>query len=317
MQTFYTETLYEIITILEQKIKPLEPQEITRFKVLNPDTKSNLYNGEYVDNNNKKYIYRGYKTWIDLAHMLKCKMLTPVVEDKNLIIISYQKLNTEKSFHNQQNDTEQKYGNNSIFSQINKNEEAGFLYYYQQSLKNIDLKKRYKILNLGINNAHEFESLLQIDKDFDKKELVGIDYCSSAIKEAKNKFAKHNNVKFYTHDINDLHSLNLGKFDLIITIGTLQSSNIKFNATFMSIVQNYLKKDGAMIIGFVNCRWIDTQMIYGAKVKNYPFSELGLLYKDVMFCKKYLQQKQYRVTITGKDYIFLSATSIQKTDKSQ
>jgi len=80
----------------------------------------------------------------------------------------------------------------------------------------------------------------------------------------------------------------------------------------MSIVQNQLKKNGSMILGFPNCRWIDGEMVYGARVKNYPFSEMGLLYKDVIFSKKYLQQKKFRVTITGKDYIFLTATSIIK-----
>ncbi|MEA3289058.1 MAG: methyltransferase, partial [Campylobacterota bacterium] len=45
---------------------------------------------------------------------------------------------------------------------------------------------------------------------------------------------------------------------------------------------------------------------------NYNFSEMSILYKDVQFCKKYLQQKKFRVTITGKDYIFLTATSIRK-----
>ncbi|MEA2019584.1 MAG: methyltransferase, partial [Campylobacterota bacterium] len=40
--------------------------------------------------------------------------------------------------------------------------------------------------------------------------------------------------------------------------------------------------------------------------------EMSNLYKDVNFCKKYLQQKKFRVTITGKDYIFLTATSIRK-----
>ena len=67
-----------------------------------------------------------------------------------------------------------------------------------------------------------------------------------------------------------------------------------------------------MILGFPNCRWIDGEMIYGAKAKNYAFPEMSLLYKDVHFCKKYLQQKKFRVTVTGKNYIFLTATSIRK-----
>ena len=80
----------------------------------------------------------------------------------------------------------------------------------------------------------------------------------------------------------------------------------------MSIVQNQLSKNGAIILAWPNCRWIDTEMIYGAKMKNYSFSEMSNLYKDVNFAKKYLQQKKFRVTITGKDYIFITATSIRK-----
>jgi hypothetical protein len=78
----------------------------------------------------------------------------------------------------------------------------------------------------------------------------------------------------------------------------------------MNIYQNYLLKGGAMILGFPNCRWIDGEMIYGAKAPNYKFNEMGLVLKDIYFCKKYLQQKGYRVVITGKDYLFLSARKI-------
>jgi hypothetical protein len=80
----------------------------------------------------------------------------------------------------------------------------------------------------------------------------------------------------------------------------------------MSIVQKQLSRKGAIILAWPNCRWVDGEMIYGAKMKNYPFSEMSNLYKDVNFAKKYLQQKQFRVTVTGKDYIFVTATSIRK-----
>jgi hypothetical protein len=112
-------------------------------------------------------------------------------------------------------------------------------------------------------------------------------------------------------DINELESLYIGKFDLIITIGTLQSSNINFKERFMYIVQNHLNKDGAMILGFPNCRWIDGTIVYGAMAKNYPFSEMSLLIKDIHFCKKYLQQKKFRVMVMGREYIFLVARSIR------
>ena len=315
MLKFTTQTMFEIINILQKKINSINPKDIIEFEILNPDIASSTYAGNIIENS----IYRSFKSWTNLADILKCKILTPKELNPHAVLIRYEKLNEDVSFHKNSNTPEFKYGSNSIFSKIYKNEEPSFLHYYKQALKNVNIDKRIRVLNLGVNSGDEFELIKQYSSNFKNLELVGIDYCESAINEAKEKFsacgstsAGYGNVQFYTHDINDLASLNLGKFDLIISIGTLQSSNLEFNPLFMSIVQNQLKKDGAMILGFPNCRWLDGEMIYGARVKNYPFSEMGLLYKDVIFCKKYLQQKKFRVTITGKDYIFLTATSIRK-----
>ena len=312
MQKFTTHTMLEITNILENSLSCLNSKEILEFEVLNPDTFTSTYAGNTIVIENQTYIYRGFKSWVDLATLFHCKILTPLVKNENIVIIRFEKLNQDISFHKAEINKEEKYGEESIFCEIHKMQEPAFLYYYKQALKNVNVDKRIRILNLGVNSGDEFELIQQYSKNFENLELVGIDYCESAIQKAKNKFTGSKNISFYTHDINDLESLNLGKFNLIISIGTLQSSNLEFNSLFMSIVQNQLQKDGAIVLGFPNCRWIDGEMIYGAKVKNYPFSEMGLLYKDVIFSKKYLQQKKFRVTITGKEYIFLTATSIRK-----
>jgi len=310
MLNFTKEAMLHIITTLKDKLNHLNTKEIVEFEVINPDRFTSTYAGNIVTIDEQKYIYRGYKAWIDLAQTLHCKMLTPIIKSHNTVIIRYEKLNADESFHKSIADKEEKYGTESIFNEIHKNEEPAFIAHYLKALQNANINRRTRVLNLGVNSGDEFEIIQKYATNFENLELIGIDYCSSAINAAKEKFKAFKNISFYTHDINDLSSLNLEKFDLIISIGTLQSSNLEFNPLFMSIVQNQLKRDGAMILGFPNCRWIDGEMIYGARVKNYPFSEMGLLYKDVIFCKKYLQQKKFRVTITGKDYIFLTATSI-------
>jgi SAM-dependent methyltransferase len=304
--------MLEIITTLQQQIDSLNNKEVISFSAFNPDLKTSIYSGTTLIIDNKKYIYRGYKAWVDLAHSLHCRMLTPIVSSKYEVTIRFEKLNSDDSFHTQIVDKEEKYGVNSIFSKIYKNEESSFLLHYLKALQNVDINRRKRVLNLGVNSGDEFEVIKEYASQFKNLEIVGVDYSKSAIESAKERFKNDANITFYQHDINELASLKLGEFDLIITIGTLQSSNLEFNPLLMSIVQNQLKRDGAIIIGFPNCRWVDGEMIYGAKVKNYPFSEMGLLYKDVIFSKKYLQQKKFRVTITGKDYIFITATSIKK-----
>lgn len=289
---FTNETLDAILNTLGKCIEEMSYNTILEF---------------YTPNDNMKY-------WVEIADILKCKMLFPKIDDNNIILIRYQKLNQLESFHNNNSSDkiELKYGIDSTFSTINKLNEPSFLYYYKQALNNVNINKRIRILNLGINSGDEFEVIKNYATNFTNLELIGIDYCASAINSAKEKFSNYSNISFVTADINELDRLNLGVFDLIITIGTLQSTSLNFKIIFQSIIQNLLNKNGSIILGFPNCRWIDNNMVYGAKAPNYKFSEMSILYNDVIFCKKYLQQKKFRVTITGKEYIFLTATSIRK-----
>ncbi|MFA6195095.1 MAG: class I SAM-dependent methyltransferase [Sulfurimonas sp.] len=312
MYKFTSQSMYEILHILQNTLTTTSVKEILKFEVLNPDFDTSAYAGTSIIVEDAEYIYRGYKAWTDLAEILQCKMLTPTCQTPDFVTIRFQKLNSDDSFHKSLDAKEEKYGATSSFSQIHKNEEPAFLAHYLKALQNVTINKRLRVLNLGVNSGDEFEVIQKYATNFENMELIGIDYCASAIEEAQKKFSACGNILFHTHDINDLASLNLGTFDLILSIGTLQSSNLEFNPLFMSLVQNYLKKDGAMILGFPNCRWIDGAMVYGAKAKHYAFSEMSNLYKDAVFCKKYLQQKKFRVTLTGKEYIFLTATSIRK-----
>jgi 2-polyprenyl-3-methyl-5-hydroxy-6-metoxy-1,4-benzoquinol methylase len=302
---FTTQTLQEIMPLLEDI---LQTQTKIYFEVLNPDL-FHAYAGSEVKRGGITYIYRGLKSWIDLAEILHCKMHVPERMTEDTLRITYQKLSSD-SFHADAKQ-EEKYGIDSTFAEIHKMQEPAFFHYYRQALQNVTLSKRKSILNLGVNRADEFTVIKAcLSKEaYESTHFVGIDHCKSAISYAKREFPE-NNVHFYAKDLNEMNSLNLGKFDLLISIGTLQSPSINFKPFFMQLVQNYLNKDAAIILGFPNSRWIDTEMIYGAKVPNYAMSELGHLFSDVMFCKKYLQQKRYRVTITGKHYIFLTATKI-------
>jgi len=249
------------------------------------------------------------KSWINLAEILHCKLLTPKILDNNLVELSFLKLNKNFSFHNTKtDDITEKYGVESLFFKIDKLQEPSFLLNYKRALEEVNIKNRLNILNLGINRADEFKLIkeLLIKEQFNNLNLYGIDHSKSAIEYAK-KSLNSQNIKLFTHDINVIDELNLPKMDLIISIGTLQSPNINYKPFLMKLTQEYLKQKSALILGFPNGRWIDGELIYGAKVKNYSYSELSLLFNDVIFAKKYLQQKKFKVTITGKEYIFITA----------
>jgi len=239
-------------------------------------------------------------------------MLTPKTINDHQVELTFQKLNVENSFHSAPIEKrEEKYGTESKFFNINKNEEPTFLLAYKKALEAVKIENRKHILNLGINKGDEFELVEQLleKEKFNSIKFIGVDHSETALAFAKKRFPK-DNLKFYQHDISKLSELQLEKSDLIISIGTLQSPSINYKLFLMSLVQEHLTHDGAFILGFPNSRWIDTELVYGAKAPNYPYSEMSLLFNDVIFAKKYLQQKKFRVTITGREYIFLTATRI-------
>lgn len=307
MKTFTSESM---TTIFFWAQKTLKEAETITIEVLNPDIGRGHYAGETLTINGSNYLYRSYKGWSDLGELLFCRMLTPKPISENTIAITYEKLDLSDSFHHC-DAQEEKYGITSRFAAIHKNEEPAFLSPYLRALRNVKIGEKKRVLNLGINTGDEFDLIRQIlpREEYLNLELIGIDHSESAISVARERFDE-GNATFYAHDINNLDSLGLGKFDLIITIGTLQSSGLEFKPLFMSLVQNYLSTDGAIILGFPNCRWMGGEMIYGAKAPNYPYSEMSILVKDIYYCKKYLQQKKFRVTLTGKDYLFLTGTKI-------
>lgn len=310
MKTFTNEPLSDILSWVSETLKE---NATLSFSVLNPDVGCGNYAGESVSIDNIIYIYRSYKAWSDLGEILFCRMLTPKSVSEHTVQITYEKLDLSDSFHHSEA-KEEKYGTTSRFAAIHKNEEPAFLAPYLRALRSVKVGTKKRILNLGINTGDEFDLIRTIlpAEDYKTIELVGIDHSSSAINQARERFTE-GNATFHVHDINDLASLDLGRFDLIITIGTLQSPGIEFKPLFMKLVQEYLAPDGTLILGFPNCRWMGGEMIYGAKAPNYPYSEMTLLYKDVYYCKKYLQQKKFRVTLTGKDYVFLTGTKIHSS----
>lgn len=310
MKRFTCEPLTDILAWIENALKESDTLTVC---VLNPDVSHGRYAGEAITLEGTPYLYRSYKAWSDLGEILFCRMRTPTPVDAHTVAITYEKLDLSDSFHRSEA-KEEKYGTASRFAAIHKNEEPAFLNAYLRALRSVRIGEKKRILNLGVNTGDEFDLIRRIvpDEAYREIELVGIDHSESAISLARERFDE-GNATFYVHDINDLETLALGRFDLIVTIGTLQSPGIDFKPLFMKLVQEYLSSGGAMVLGFPNCRWMGGEMIYGAKAPNYSSSEMSLLVKDVYYCKKYLQQKKFRVTLTGKDYLFLTATRILPT----
>ena len=308
MKSFTDESMLEIATWLEERVRQIQEGEHIEFLIPDPDEAEGAYSGHLIGEKR----YHGWKAWHDLAELLYCRMMTPRPMGTHGIRLHLRKLKSGDSFHGIETGTRrEKYGAGSLFSAIRKGEEPAFLFAFRRALRQVGVEKRSTILDLGINSGDEFALIRKIvgEECFGKMELIGIDHSPSAIEEAGRRFPGAQTT-LYCHDINHLDTLPLPRADLLLSIGTLQSPGIDFKPLFMRLIQSYLTPDGAVILGFPNCRWVDGEMLYGAKAPHYNFPEMSLVIKDIYFCKKYLQQHKFRVTITGKEYLFLTATKI-------
>lgn len=304
---FTDHSLYAIYSQLKNELSGSSISDIIEFEVIDPDI-SNEFSGTIICIQGQKYIYRPFKVWVDLAEVLHCKIHTPKQLKNNRILIKYSPLNISKSWHNHSGvHVTEKYGVDSDFSKIFKFEEPYFLNDYIRAINEIPVKKEMMVLNLGINRGDEFKIFTEVFHEISSTiKFTGIDHCPSAIKKAEKSFPGKN-YKFINDDISKIDSFNLPKQDIVISIGTLQSPDIDGKEIFRYVIQNILSREGSIILGFPNSRYIDCEVVYGAKTKNYAESNLNLLIKDISFFKKYLQQHGFKVLTFGKYYVFLVA----------
>ena len=95
----------------------------------------------------------------------------------------------------------------------------------------------------------------------------------------------------------------------MIAIGLLQSGALDDRALLRRIVQELLAPGGAVILGIPNCRYVDGEVAYGARMKETSRSpELGLLVQGRRVLPGSTSSSTTcRCFVTGRNYIFVTA----------
>ena len=293
MRRFSSESLYDILQYLDAALRSAAS---VSFEVPNPDENAGLYAGEHLE----RSVYRPLSTWYELAQELRCRMSVPLILDDGFIRLSFSKLAEEHSFH--ADDSNKKYSADSTFARINKLEDPSFLRAYLESLERVDVSRGKRILSLGVNRGDELLPLERLNTD---AHIVGIDINESALQIAKRRFGKR--YSFITMDVNDLGGLGLEPFDLILSFSTLQSPSVDDRKLLRLLVQRFLTPQGSLILGLPNSRYVDGELLYGARLKNYARPDLSLLVRDAAYYRKYLQQHGFKVFVTGKYELLVTA----------
>lgn len=304
-----SEPMVDVYLQLRQCVRRLPAGAILSFDALDPDVSASHFAGELFVHEGKVLRYRSLKTWVELAEQLGCRTLMPTKIEGPLVRFRFQKIDEASSWHTASlpSGDAEKYGVESGFFRIQKMEEPSFLVEYMESLHHLALPSGARVLNAGIHRGDEFAVLSScLPSDiYDSLSLVGFDHCGSAIAHAREQ-STHPHMTFVEGDLNQLSSYDLGQFDLIISIGTLHSPHIESRRVLQELVRNHLTPTGHVLFGFPNCRYVDHEVRYGAKMKNYSRPELSVMWKEVAYYKRYLQQHRFRVTITGKHTVFVT-----------
>jgi trans-aconitate methyltransferase len=274
--------------------------------VIDPDLGRGRYAGEGVDYGGANYVHRSFRTWIDLAERLGLRLRTPRSLDAPLVRLVFDRLEPAARLRPTADDPTEKYGATSEFARISKLEDPGFVLDMADALERVALGPSARILDLGVNTGDEIALLLALVPALRDATFVGIDHSASAIAHARARFASLPHVQLHEADLATLGALELGRFDLVLSIGTLQSPGIDDRELLRRIVQDHLAPRGAVILGFPNCRYIDGEVEHGTRMKNFRQPELGLLVKDIAFYRKYLQQHHRQVFVTGKHYVLVT-----------
>lgn len=287
------------------------------FRVLDPDHGRGRYAGEPVEHGGVTYVHRPWRAWVDLADRLGLRLATPRPADPPLVELRLEALDPAARWQDAAGgaDPTEKYGAASGFARIRKAEEPGFVLDLEVALARVPLPARPRILDLGVNTGDELALIAALAPGARDATFVGVDHSASALAAARRRFPG-DAVRLVQADLADLGAHDLGRFDLVVSIGTLQSPGVDDRALLRRIVQDLLAPDGSVILGVPNCRYLDGEVQRGARIKNLREPELGLVIKDVAFYRTYLHQHGRRVFVTGDHDLLITAVPIPRSDRA-
>ncbi|MBL0693163.1 class I SAM-dependent methyltransferase [Comamonas sp. JC664] len=278
------------------------------IEVPDPDLGRGCYPGERVGPGGA-LLHRPLRGWCDLAEGLACRLLTPRSVDATHVALTFERLGPEASWHaggeaEGATSREERYGATSAFARVRKLEDAGFLLPWLDALGRIRLPESARVLDLGVNRGDELAAFSWLE-GAPEVSFVGVDHSASAIEEARARFpdARH---RFHVADLNALPE-GLGRFHLVVSVGTLQSPGVDDHALLRKLVQEHLEPSSALLLGFPNSRFRDGEVVYGARVRNLREPDLSLVVKDLSFYRRYLHQHGFRTFLGGKYDLLLTA----------
>jgi SAM-dependent methyltransferase len=269
--------------------------ELAEVVVADPDHGAGMYAGEALGDS----IHRPWRVWVELADRLGARLLTPRSADGE-VGIRFEPLARDRV--PARGEGREAYGTASGFARIHKLEDPGFVLDLRDALDRAHLPPAPRVLAVGCNTGDE---LALVYAAAPEARVTGIDHSESAIAAARERWPA---ATFHAADAMQPLAM-IDRFELVVALGMLQSGELDDRALLRRLVQDHLAPAGAVILGVPNCRYVDGEVSFGARMRNFTQPELGLVIKDIAFYRKYLQQHHRRVFVTGRNYLFVTGVA--------
>ncbi|MFB9990629.1 class I SAM-dependent methyltransferase [Deinococcus oregonensis] len=269
------------------------------FSVPDPDLGLGLYAGEATSAG----VHRPLSVWVDLADLLGAHLHTPEALGAGRIRLTLQQYASTPA------PDAAGYGAEGDWARVNKLEDPVFLATFIEALRRVNPPDGGRVLALGVNSGRELGALALAFPDRNL-EVLGVDLDESALAAAR---VQHPDFSFRLLDVNTLPLAELGTFDLVIALSLLQSPGIVPHDLLRAIRRHHLTSGGGLILGFPNARYLGGHLSYGARMRNYVRPDLSLLCADVTQARRQLQKHGFKVFVTGKYEVLVTAIPAEAT----
>ncbi|WP_102126468.1 class I SAM-dependent methyltransferase [Deinococcus planocerae] len=258
--------------------------------------------GRYAGETTPYGLHRPWQVWADLADLLGAHLLTPDRAGEGRVRV---RLRTYASVPAPDAGG---YGAGGEWARVDKLEDPVFLFTLVEALRRVNPSDGGRVLALGVNGGRELDAL-PLAFPGRSLDVLGVDLDETALALAR---VLHPGATFRTLDVNTLpdpaqHRPELGRFDLVLALSLLQSPGVGLENVLRALRREHLTPTGGLVLGFPNARYRDGFLSYGARTRNFTRPDLSLLLADVAAARRQLQKHGFKVFVTGKYELLVTA----------
>lgn len=263
------------------------------FTAPDPTEGAGRYAGEVTPHG----LHRPWSAWAEVADLLGAHLLTPQPAGPGRVRVHL------RAYAPTPAPDADGYGVAGEWTRVDKLEDPTFLLTFVEALRRVNPPPHGRVLALGVNAGRELDAL-PLAFPARPLDVHGVDVDASALAQAR---ARHPDATFHALDVTTLPRPDLGTFDLVIALSLLQSPGVRGDVLLAALRRHHLTPGSGLILGYPNARYRDGHLSYGARMRNYARPDLSLLTADVTDARRGLQKHGFKVFVTGKYEVLVTA----------